>query len=97
MSFWNQKPAILLFSLLISNAYLAIANVNDAGNLRAAVQNPISSLISLPLKFTFDYGAPNGGASFMNIQPVVHFAVGEWNLVNRLIIPCNRKLAIRVQ
>ena len=39
-------------------------------DLRSAVQNPISSLISLPFKFTFDYGADNGEASFLNIQPV---------------------------
>jgi hypothetical protein len=56
-------------------------------DLRAAVQNPISSLISLPFKFNFDYGAPNGEASFLNIQPVVPVTVGEWNLVNRLILP----------
>ena len=57
------------------------------GDLRSAVQNPISSLISLPFKFTFDYGAPNGEASFLNIQPVVPVTVGDWNLVNRLIVP----------
>ena len=57
------------------------------GDLRSAVQNPISSLISLPFKFTFDYGAPNGEASFLNIQPVVPITVGDWNLVNRAIIP----------
>ncbi|MBT8364843.1 MAG: neuromedin U [Deltaproteobacteria bacterium] len=56
-------------------------------DLRSAVQNPISSLISLPFKFTFDYGAPNGEASFLNIQPVVPITVGNWNLVNRAIIP----------
>ena len=38
----------------------------SGGDLRSAVQNPISSLISLPFKFTFDYGAPNGEASFLN-------------------------------
>ena len=59
----------------------------DGGDLRSAVQNPISSLISLPFKFTFDYGAPNGEASFLNIQPVVPVTVGKWNLVNRAIIP----------
>jgi len=58
-----------------------------SGDLRSAVQNPISSLISLPFKFTFDYGAPNGEASFLNIQPVVPITVGDWNLVNRAIIP----------
>ena len=57
------------------------------GDLRSAVQNPISSLISLPFKFTFDYGAPNGEASFLNIQPVIPITVGDWNLVNRVIIP----------
>lgn len=56
-------------------------------DLRSAVQNPISSLISLPFKFTFDYGAPNGEASFLNVQPVVPFTVGDWNLVSRLIVP----------
>jgi hypothetical protein len=59
----------------------------DGGDLRSAVQNPISSLISLPFKFTFDYGAPDGEASFLNIQPVVPITVGNWNLVNRAIIP----------
>ena len=57
------------------------------GDLRSAVQNPISSLISLPFKFTFDYGASNGQASFLNIQPVGPITVGNWNLVNRLIVP----------
>lgn len=32
----------------------------DGGDLRSAVQNPISSLISLPFKFTFDFGAQDG-------------------------------------
>ena len=59
----------------------------NGGDLRSAVQNPISSLISLPFKFTFDYGAENGEASFLNIQPVLPVTVGDWNLVNRLIAP----------
>ncbi len=63
------------------------AGAKGGGDLRSAVQNPISSLISLPFKFSFDYGAPNGEASFLNIQPVVPVTVGEWNLVNRAIIP----------
>jgi len=57
------------------------------GDLRSAVQNPISSLISLPFKFTFDYGADNGEASFLNIQPVIPVTIGDWNLVNRVIVP----------
>jgi hypothetical protein len=44
-------------------------------------------LYSLPFKFQFDYGAENGEASFLNIQPVLPVTVGEWNLVNRIIAP----------
>src|SRR5210317_1744529 len=65
----------------------AAAEQKDGGDLRSAVQNPISSLISLSFKFSFDYGAPNGEAAFLNIQPVVPVTVGNGNLVNRAIIP----------
>lgn len=88
--------SILLTVLLIGGTGILAFAQGDAepadkegggGDLRSAVQNPISSLISLPFKFSFDYGAPNGEASFLNIQPVVPVTVGKWNLVNRAIIP----------
>jgi hypothetical protein len=44
-------------------------------------------MYSLPFKFTFDNGAPNGDAGFLNIQPVIPVTVGEWNLINRAIVP----------
>jgi hypothetical protein len=90
------------FTLLLIAALIAVSGVQaiaqdeakqsttkaqEGGDLRSAVQNPISSLISLPFKFTFDYGASDGEASFLNIQPVVPITVGNWNLVNRAIIP----------
>ncbi len=59
----------------------------SASDLRAAVQNPISSLVSLPFKFTFDYGAENGDATILNIQPVYPITKGNWNYVSRLILP----------
>jgi hypothetical protein len=57
------------------------------GDLRAAVQNPVGSLISVPFKSMWDYGADNGTAYFMNLQPVIPQRVGEWNLIHRAIIP----------
>jgi len=44
-------------------------------------------MYSLPFKFTFDYGADNGEATFLNIQPVIPVTVGDWNLINRVIMP----------
>lgn len=60
---------------------------NEGGDLRAAVQNPISSLISLPFKFSFDYGAENGDGTILNVQPVYPITKGDWNYVSRLILP----------
>jgi hypothetical protein len=68
---------------------LSWAEELGSDDLRAKVQNPISSLISLPFKFGFDYGAPNGEASLLNIQPTIPVTVGDWNLVHRAIIPLN--------
>ncbi|ESQ09737.1 MAG: hypothetical protein JKP98_14315 [Rhodobacteraceae bacterium] len=58
-----------LLSGLLSAAVLSGA-ASAESDLGAAVQNPISSLINVPLKFTFDNGAANGDAGFLNIQPV---------------------------
>jgi hypothetical protein len=58
------KPILLSVGLLASVTGQA---EDGGGDLRSAVQNPISSLISLPFKFQFDYGADNGEASFLNI------------------------------
>lgn len=87
---WRKTgPAMLFIAVLIALAPLAATaeEGKGGGDMRAAVQNPISSLISLPFKFTFDYGAPNGEATFLNIQPVYPVTVGDWNLVNRAIVP----------
>ena len=63
------------------------ASAQGSGDLAAKVQNPVSSLISLPFKFTADFGAPNGSAYFLNVNPVVPVTVGNWNLINRALIP----------
>jgi hypothetical protein len=57
------------------------------GDLRSGVQNPISSRISLPFKFTFDSGADNRDAAILNVNPVGPVTVGDRNLVNRALIP----------
>jgi hypothetical protein len=56
-------------------------------DLRSKVQNPVSSMYSLPLKLTADFGAGNGSAYFFNINPVIPVTVGDWNLISRALIP----------
>jgi hypothetical protein len=72
---------------LLPAAPLLAEEKGGGGDLRSAVQNPISSLISLPFKFTFDFDATNGDAQVLNMNPVVPVTVGDWNLVNRALIP----------
>src|SRR5262245_31852947 len=56
--------------------------------LAAAAQNPVAAMYSLPFRNNtyFDAG-PNHDktANVLNIQPVLPFNVGNWNIISRTI------------
>lgn len=56
-------------------------------DLAAKAQNPIASMISVPVDTSFDFGAANGSAIVSSIQPVIPTSLGDWNLVSRFILP----------
>jgi hypothetical protein len=59
-------------------------------NLQKATQNPVASLISVPLQnnSNFDIGPFNRTQNVLNIQPVIPIrATTSWNLIIRWIIP----------
>jgi hypothetical protein len=78
---------VLLLLFILFSATSVIAAEAGGDDLRAKAQNPVSSMYSLPLKLTLDFGAPDDEAVFFNVNPVVPVTVGDWNLVNRIIIP----------
>jgi hypothetical protein len=84
--FQLPRTGLLMLALLSVGPH-ATAAEGGGGDVRAAAQNPISSMVSLPLKLTFDNGADNGDANFFNINPVYPVRVGDWNLVNRALVP----------
>jgi hypothetical protein len=55
-------------------------------DLHAKAQNLAASMISLPLKLTADFGAPNGSDYIFNINPVILATIVDWNLINRALI-----------
>jgi hypothetical protein len=58
--------------------------------LQKAVQNPVASLISVPLQnnLNLSYGPYNRTQDVLNFQPVIPVKLGEnWNLINRIIQP----------
>jgi hypothetical protein len=85
----TNKRIVIVVALALLGTWNSLANAQEKGgaDLRAAVQNPVGAMYSLPFKFNFDYGAPNGEASFLNIQPVIPVTVGDWNFINRIIAP----------
>jgi hypothetical protein len=71
---------------------------NDAGtpsasaqqSLEKAVQNPVASLISVPLQnnTNFDYGPYNRTQDVLNIQPVIPANISKnWMIISRIIQP----------
>jgi hypothetical protein len=66
----------------------AAAGNSDA--LRKAAQNPVASLISVPVQNNNNFGiGPDGRVQdVLNIQPVIPMRVSEsWNLISRIITP----------
>jgi hypothetical protein len=63
---------------------------SDEGELRKAAQNPVASLISVPLQnnTNFGIGPFDRTQNVLNIQPVIPVRISEeWNLIIRWIIP----------
>jgi len=76
----QQKPA----------ASAAPSEGTQAETLQKAVQNPVASLISVPLQnnMNMSYGPFNRTQDALNIQPVIPARISEnWNLITRIIQP----------
>jgi hypothetical protein len=66
------------------------AAASNAEELRKQSQNPIASLISVPIQenWNFGIGSADRVQNVMNIQPVIPFSVSkDWNLITRWITP----------
>jgi len=71
-------------------AWPAMAAGDDAAALAKAAQNPVASMISVPIQLNMNFGTgpQDDLQTVTNIQPVVPFSLGEnWNLITRTIIP----------
>jgi hypothetical protein len=66
------------------------SNAAALDKARKAAQNPIASMISLPLQENWNYGIgpADRTQNIFNIQPVIPVSLGEnWNLIARYVTP----------
>ena len=75
--------ALMIMSLSVTSVFA------DDQDLAAASQNPVAAMISLPLKnkFNFDRGTEDAFGYTLEIQPVLPVNLGNFNLINRFILP----------
>ena len=82
--------AARLSALAILLALPGRATAQDADTLAKQTQNPVSSLISVPLQGNWDFGLGDRDAvgTLLNIQPVMPFAISpSTNVILRVIMP----------
>lgn len=83
--------ALFLCFWIVAAAVRAEDNgTHDTEKLAKDVQNPVSSLISVPFEndTNFNNGPENGITNVLNVKPVYPSRFSEdWNLVNRAIVP----------
>ena len=80
----------LALALLLTGSPLAIGAQQSDADLAKATQNPLASMISVPVQnnTNFGIGPDSRTQNVMNIQPVYPFALSEnWNWVTRTILP----------
>ncbi len=86
----------ILFTAMAQNVFAATGDgILDPGEdstaeLAKAAQNPIASLISLPLQNNtdFNFGPQDETLNTLNVQPVWPFEISDnWNLITRTIVP----------
>jgi hypothetical protein len=75
--------------LLIVLLFVGISQAQEQGDMAKQSQNPLGTIISSPFEFTsyFGIGPSDATAYGLTWKPVYPVDLGNWNLINRFIVP----------
>src|SRR5271156_6125446 len=86
----DRNSLCVLVAIAAFAALPALAEDSEA-EIAKKSQNPVASLISVPLKLDYDrnIGPLQQGDKYqLTVQPVIPFSIGEnWNLISRTLVP----------
>lgn len=82
-----HRQLTCILAMLLSCLFPSILKADNADDLAAKAQNPIASMISIPLDTMIDFGADNGTAVVSTFQPVIPMTIGNWNFISRPMLP----------
>ena len=85
---WTVSASLGALAMLV--VLPSAATAQDADELAKQTQNPVSSLISVPLQGNWDLGIGDNDATstLLNVQPVIPFGVSRsTNVILRVIMP----------
>jgi len=88
MKAWATRISLSVLSMLLALAFPAAAQTAD--ELAKETQNPVASLISVPLQGNWDFGLGDRDAvgTLLNIQPDIPFGISKsTNVILRVIMP----------
>src|SRR5258706_15923306 len=82
--------SVAVLAVLMSAAPRASRAEDDANELAKKLNNPVASLISVPLQSNWHFGiGPDDATQYLlNIQPVFPATLNpKWNAITRVILP----------
>ncbi|MEA3301695.1 MAG: neuromedin U [Pseudomonadota bacterium] len=85
MSEVQQIITIIALFLILAGS----ASAQSQEDIAEESMNPLSTVISIPFENNtlFDLGPSNSTANMLTVKPIFPVSVGNWNLINRLLMP----------
>jgi hypothetical protein len=88
----SRRATLAVITLVLFTTTAPAQEKADEADLAATIQNPLASLVSLPMQANYNLGVGEYDRTMfnLNVQPVIPYHPNEeWNVITRAIIPLN--------